>query len=248
MTEIPPASHKTWRISLSPAESTRICICDPRQHVCASLRSPEPWRRGISRRMQQSATLSNDSVSLPSQDRLHEPSTRQGARHQIRSNSDIIKSIWEASLLGNLRHPDTGRSILEPDIEPSFNSHGTPSLSTGTPSHRDHFLVSWQLCWHRLDIFYTLPSFWPCLLKRPSWHPFRTTSVARWKGRALGLAVALFPHFPNTTRSCKRFDRRGSPSNIGREGKRAAPRRVWHAAHRHTEACVPVICQFPIFP
>ena len=46
LTEIPPASHKTWRISLSPAESTRICICDPRQHVCASLAVPGTLETG----------------------------------------------------------------------------------------------------------------------------------------------------------------------------------------------------------
>lgn len=46
LTEIPPVSHKTWWIALSPVESTRICICGPRQHVCASLAVPGTLETG----------------------------------------------------------------------------------------------------------------------------------------------------------------------------------------------------------
>ena len=126
--------------------------------------------------MQQSATLSNESASQPSHNRLHEPSTRQGARHQIRSNSDIINSIWEAAVLGNLREPDTGRSIIEPNIEPSFNSPRPPSALGRDTYYRDNFLIPWRPFWQRHDL--STPLFLLAVSsKRLIWHPFCMTSV-----------------------------------------------------------------------
>ncbi|KAK1829611.1 hypothetical protein QBC39DRAFT_355985 [Podospora conica] len=56
LTEIPPVSHKTWWIALSPVESTRICICDPRQHVCASFAVPGTLETG---HLRQDAAIRN---------------------------------------------------------------------------------------------------------------------------------------------------------------------------------------------
>lgn len=120
--------------------------------------------------MQQSATLSNESASQPSPNRLHEPSTRQGARHQIRSNSDIIKSIWEATVLGNLPKPDTGRSIMEPTSN-LLLTLSDPSRALGRDSYHYDLFTPFFL----LDVS----------LERWNRHPFRMTSVgdgnaARW--------------------------------------------------------------------
>lgn len=56
LTEIPPVSHKTWRIALSLVESTRICICGPRQHVCTSLAVPGTLETG---HLMEDAAISN---------------------------------------------------------------------------------------------------------------------------------------------------------------------------------------------
>lgn len=125
--------------------------------------------------MQQSATLSNESASQPSPNRPHEPSTRQGARHQIRSNSDIIKSIWEATVLGNLPEPDTGRSIMEPTSNLLLTLSDPPS-ALGRDSYHYLLLNSWRQFWQRHDLFtaFFLLAVSSTRLNR---YPFRMTSV-----------------------------------------------------------------------
>lgn len=173
--------------------------------------------------MQQSATLSNESASQPSPNRPHEPSTRQGARHQIRSNSNMIKSIWEATVLGNLPEPDTGRSIMEPTSNLLLTLSDPPKISQPPLD-----LLATVLAAARP--FHALLSFGRVFGAMES-APLPHDQCRRWECRVLGLAL-LFPHFPNTNISCKRVDRRKSSLHHGRERKSPLLRRVWHAAHR----------------
>ncbi|KAK0754760.1 hypothetical protein B0T18DRAFT_44640 [Schizothecium vesticola] len=196
--------------------------------------------------MQQSATLSNESASQPliavstSPARGKGHGTRFGAI-QTSSNQSGKPPCWETY----------GIRI---QAEASSNPTSNLLLTVPAPSKRSgprHILPRQLL--DSLATFlaaarplYALVSFGG-VFEAIDLAPLLHDECRRWECRVLGLAI-LFPHFPTTNRSCKRVDRRGSSLHHDRESKSSLLRRVWHAAHHHTAACIPVICQFPHFP
>lgn len=122
--------------------------------------------------MQQTAILSNGFASRPFDSRLHEPSTMDRERHQIRDNSNLINSILVASVLGkedieSLNRPSRPRNFSLPIrwsvkqqstlwIQPPSRSQATMSSPDGSEEHRLRTALRFDRGCLFLSIFFSL--------------------------------------------------------------------------------------------
>jgi len=124
-------SHKVL-VVLETKEGNGGRVTSPCPHACLHLwtvatslyelaRFQEPWRRSLLLKVQQSAILSNSFGSQPSPYSTaasREPSTREGERLQIRSNSDLINPILVAAVLGRESEWEASEGADKPHSSP----------------------------------------------------------------------------------------------------------------------------------